>query len=79
MRLKFTYGKNPDKNKSATGLPDLSWYNTPKREKYTKMTKTYQMAIKYTNGSKIVQRDIKGFAIGDVGILYGHLVYFETI
>jgi hypothetical protein len=24
------------KGKSATGLPDLSWYNIPKRKKYTK-------------------------------------------
>jgi hypothetical protein len=29
-----------------SGLPDLSWYNIPKREKYTKI---YQMAIKFTH------------------------------
>jgi hypothetical protein len=29
--------------KSSTGLPDFSWYNTPKREKI------YQITIKYTN------------------------------
>jgi hypothetical protein len=30
--------------KSGPGLPDFSWYNIPKREKYT-----YQMTTKYTN------------------------------
>jgi hypothetical protein len=47
----------------AAGLPDFSWCNIPKREKYTKLTlkctkwpqyipngrKIDQMAIKYTN------------------------------
>jgi protoporphyrinogen oxidase len=45
------------------GLPDFSWYNVPKREKYTKMTtkftkwpldipngcQIFQMAINYTD------------------------------
>jgi hypothetical protein len=39
----------------TAGLPDCSWYNIPKREKYTKLHqsipnghKIYQMAVKYT-------------------------------
>jgi hypothetical protein len=44
------------KGVTSAGLPDFSWYNIPKREKYTKWLqnipngyKIYQMAIKYTN------------------------------
>jgi hypothetical protein len=33
-------------NGSSTGLPDFSWYETPKWEKYTKMTTRYTKSIK---------------------------------
>jgi hypothetical protein len=35
-------------HRQLTGLPDFSWYNLPKREKYTKREKIYQITAKHT-------------------------------
>jgi hypothetical protein len=37
-----------DSLEEQQGLPDFSWCNKPKREKYTKNYKIYQMATAYT-------------------------------
>jgi hypothetical protein len=48
------------------GLPDFSWYNIPKREKYAKMTTKYtNWPLNIPNGSKI-----DGVSINFTSIFY---------
>jgi hypothetical protein len=47
-------------HRTWSGLPDFSWYSTPKRGKYTKMTtKCKKLPQNIRNGSKIDQISIK--------------------
>jgi hypothetical protein len=44
--------------RSRAGLPDLSWYNIPKRKKCTKWPENIPNGLKiYQNGRKIYQMD----------------------
>jgi hypothetical protein len=76
-----------------TGLPDFSWYNIPKREKYTKWSqnipkghKIYQKATKYTKwpqnmytkGHKIYQVAAK-YTKWPQNIPNGHKIYQMAI
>jgi hypothetical protein len=49
-RNRLSHSRNFDKKLARIpGLPDLCWYNLPKREKYAKKaTNIYQTVIKYT-------------------------------
>jgi hypothetical protein len=53
----FTAGElnRNKKTRPPTGLPDFTWYNRPKQEKYTKLPQTipndhkiYQIGVKYS-------------------------------
>jgi hypothetical protein len=46
-----------------SGLPDFSWYNRPKREKYVPNEhRKYQMAIQYTNVTQELVNHSTGFS-----------------
>jgi hypothetical protein len=56
-------------NKLASGLPDLSWHNIPKRVKFTKLQQNYEMTIKIPNGRYIFQ----------MGIKYTNIFHFKSL
>jgi hypothetical protein len=50
----------PGKKKKKAGMPDFSWYNIPKREKYTKLPqKIPNVHLKYAKRLKIDPISIK--------------------